>query len=115
MGAADRGLDRLARILLRGVDGDLGSVRAGEGELRVVDVAGSTPSGMRAAKRSSTSMYSPKLPSTEYPPFCCSGHRVSQPVRQYSQTPQALQSHALPTVSPTARVVTSSPIATTVP
>src|SRR5690625_1693827 len=60
-------------------------------------------------------MYWPKDPLTEYPEFFWWGHRVSQPSSQYSQAPQAVASHALPTLSPTATRSTWSPIATTVP
>src|SRR6478735_46776 len=76
---------------------------------------GSDPAGMRAANRESTSMYSPKEPSTLYPPFCCASQSVSHPVRQYWQSPQADHSQALPTRSPTARSETPSPRATTSP
>src|SRR5690625_939343 len=60
-------------------------------------------------------MYWPKDPLTEYPEFFWWGHRVSQPSSQYSQAPQAVASHALPTLSPTATRSTWSPTATTVP
>src|SRR5699024_3857136 len=61
------------------------------------------------------SMYSPKEPSTEYPPLIWSWHSVSQPRRQYSQLPQALQSQAFPAISPTSKITASSPSSTTSP
>src|SRR5690625_494910 len=60
-------------------------------------------------------MYWPKDPLTEYPEFFWWGHRVSHPSSQYSHAPQAVASHALPTLSPTATRSTWSPTATTVP
>ena len=60
-------------------------------------------------------MYCPNDPSTAYPPLRWFGQRVSHPVWQYSHSPQADQSQALPTRSPTATRVTSAPTLTTCP